>query len=401
MIFCPFFDLLHAVGILFAGGLVAISLFIYTQRPFAMVTPLSALQPLIATITGIVLYHCFLMYSIPLIGALCGVYFLATRRHDMPTLHAMACALCAALVLWVDYHRFNEKRELLKHNAHTLHGLIIDQKKWLATENGAVVTVSLSHIDYAPASGIFKFFAYIAPSLAVGDSAVFFKVTASADANKEKLLPYALRDHQIGICFTPYVYARKLPEKTYYGIWIAWWHSWREQLYTYIKSLLPDKVFTYFSALFFGNKDREDFLDIRAKFTRWGLTHYLARSGLHISLLISLWAGVLRFIPIPFPLKAIVLSIILFVYDHLSWASISFNRSLWLWFFYLGGWLSSNAASPIFGLIHLALAILLYNPWQAECLDFQLSFFLTMILMLYGHYKQQPFLLSSCVNKKK
>jgi len=95
------------------------------------------------------------------------------------------------------------------------------------------------------------------------------------------------------------------------------------------------------------------------------------------------------------------LCIVLFVYDRLSWASISFNRALWLWFFYLGGWLSNNAATPLFGFANIALAILLFNPWQAGCLDFQLSFFLTLVLMLYGYYKPHLFILSSCFTKKK
>ena len=140
---------------------------------------------------------------------------------------------------------------------------------------------------------------------------------------------------------------------------------------------------------------------MRLHFTRWGLTHYLARSGLHISILISLWLSALTLLPFGASLKALILGTILVLYDHLSWCSISFNRALWLWFLYIGSWLTQAQATPFVGLCNVLLILLLHNPWYAFCLDFQLSFFLTAVLMLLSYRREQSFLLSSCITKKK
>jgi predicted membrane metal-binding protein len=242
---------------------------------------------------------------------------------------------------------------------------------------------------------------YSNPFIEPGDYAIFFGTTLTTQNNKPELAGYAAREHLLGIQFCPYLKTKKIKTFTIYGQWIAYWHLARNTLYKKLEAILPAHVFTYLAALFLGNKNRDDFLAMRAKFTNWGLTHYLARSGLHISLLISLWIGALRCMPISLPIKGILLFSILCLYDHLSWANISFNRALWLWFFYLGSWLTDRIATPIFGFAHLTLLILLTNPWYAGCLDFQLSFFLTAVLMIYSYFRKQQFMLSSCVKKNK
>ncbi|MDQ5890388.1 MAG: competence protein ComEC [Candidatus Dependentiae bacterium] len=398
-------DVLHTVGFLLASGLIGTSFFIYTQTErvhVSILTPLSPLFSVGATLGGIGLYHMLSGYCFfALLAAIGFAWHAFYRTRNYIPLHAAACALCAVMTLCVDHHQFTEKKDLLLQGRHTLHGLVIDRKQWAHRLNATVITINLTHLDYAPTSGQFKFFVYTNPSITVGDYAIFFHTTASPAPQKKDFLSYALRDHSLGSCFTPILQARIFPTKSYYSRWISWWYIWRENLYRSLQETIPAIPFTYISALFFGNKECAEFLDIRAKFTRWGLTHYLARSGLHISLLITLWVGVFRFIPLPITLKAPILFAILFLYDHLSWASISFNRALWLWFFYLGSWLVKATATPLFGLSQLSLVILLYNPWQSGCLDFQLSFLLTMILMIYGYYHQQSFLLSYCAKKKK
>jgi len=165
-------------------------------------------------------------------------------------------------------------------------------------------------------------------------------------------------------------------------------HTWRAQLYQQMQNTLDAITDAHISALFWGNKTPSEYPNIRMHYVKWGLAHYLARSGLHISLLMGIWSTILRFVPLPQWCRALFLTGALSVYSLLSWPSISFNRAQLLWFLYLGGWILQKTATPLWGLAHIALCIVLTNPWQAGCLDFQLSFFLTFILMLYGYQKR-------------
>ena len=395
----------YTLCMIIAALLSASTLYFYTSYALnhaIKVTPLSLCTPLAAAITGILVY-----YALPL--GLVSLFLLSVAYHKInrPPLsrvlffHALACACCTLLTLSVDSARYALKQTLLQSGQHTLQGLVIENKKWLHSASGSALTVALTHIDYAPIEGLLKFFLYAHSSLKVGEYVKLFRVAMPAQEQKESLLAYAKRDHLLGMQCCPFIRVQKLALETIYSKWIAWWDAWRNTVYSKLAQSVPMTPFTYFSSLFFGNKNCIEYLPMRTHFTRWGLTHYLARSGLHISLLISLWIGVLRCIPGGRILHACLLGIILCLYDQLSWSSISFNRALWLWFFYLGSWFTHTIATPLFGLCHLTLTLLLHNPWYAQCLDFQLSFFLTFVLLLLRYCKHQVFLLSSCIIKKK
>lgn len=278
--------------------------------------------------------------------------------------------------------------------------MVIDITPTLLTPQRFITTVQLGDIKRQPEAGIIKFLTPKQPPFAVGDEGLFFNV--QFQTKTEKNVDFSLlRDHCFGICFAPYIKARIFKQRSLYGRWLHWWNARRSHVYKELQKTVPPKTFMYISSLFFGLKQGEKYLEMRAQFARWGLTHYLARSGLHISLLVSLWSVPLRFLPLSLSTKALIMLGVLFVYNQLSWANISFNRALWLWFFYLGSWLAGCVATPLFGFGQLLTAILLFNPWQACCLDFQLSFFLTFVLMLLGYLRKRTFALSYCITKKK
>jgi predicted membrane metal-binding protein len=298
--------------------------------------------------------------------------------------------------------RYTAKQNLLKKGSHSLQGFVCEIASWTGHSNGCIVTLQLTHIDHQSASGRLKCFLYTPFTAPIGSYVCVYRFSLPITTEQKSSLElYALRDHLLGNYYGPHIKIKILPITTLSTLWAAWWYTWRENLYKKLQTMLPQKTFSYFSSLFLGNKHCDDYTTMRLYFTRWGLTHYLARSGLHISILTSLWIAALTLLPLTHSLKAIILGSVLMLYNYLSWQSISFNRALWIWLLYVGSWLTSTYATPLVALCNITLLILLYNPWYALCADFQLSFFLTAVLMLLSYRREQSFLLSSCIAKKK
>lgn len=167
----------------------------------------------------------------------------------------------------------------------------------------------------------------------------------------------------------------------------------REEIIDHAKTKLSPDTFYLFSSLFLGNKH-----EIQKKtltpdhlahdFKKWGLSHYLARSGLHLVIFIFLWQTLLGHLPCAYWLKQIILLLITLLYALLSWNSISFMRALAT--FVLGKvyYISKRRSHVINSLSLISCAFLLYNPFYLFFLDFQLSFLLTFGLAWHNQMSQ-------------
>ncbi len=148
------------------------------------------------------------------------------------------------------------------------------------------------------------------------------------------------------------------------------------------QSLIPVAKSLY-ASLFLGNKTYTSscYESIKEQFRRWGLSHYLARSGLHLVLIVALWVWFFRIIAIPFLYKQLCIALLVMIYALLSWSSISFVRALSTFFL-------CKACSCIwyhyYNNLHLltitAFYLLIQNPLHIFYLDFQLSFGITFAL---------------------
>lgn len=150
------------------------------------------------------------------------------------------------------------------------------------------------------------------------------------------------------------------------------------------KKMLP-KTYTFFSSLFLGYKnDNRYFQVLKEHFKRWGLSHYLARSGLHLILFIALWQLLFRCIALPFVIKHLLLTIMIMLYFLLSWTSIPFTRSCLTYLGYVLGTLCNKQIEALHTLTVVVWIILLINPMYLFALDFQLSFGLTFALIWFS-----------------
>ena len=120
---------------------------------------------------------------------------------------------------------------------------------------------------------------------------------------------------------------------------------------------------------------------LRKIFNEWGISHYLARSGLHMILFILIWTMVLQFLPVHISVKRVAIAALCIIYSILTWPSISFCRSFFVFLLCQVGMIVNFQVNFLHLLTTTCLLILLFNPIQLFFLDFQLTFSLSFALV--------------------
>lgn len=163
---------------------------------------------------------------------------------------------------------------------------------------------------------------------------------------------------------------------------------WNIQTNTYqrLQQKIHPTVFTYFSLIFLGNTHHKSIDSMRNTFNYWGLSHYLARSGLHIVLFILIWTIFLQLIPISIRFKRGLLIIICVTYKLFSWASLPFTRAFYAFILTEMGKIFNLQTDFLHLLSIVCMTILLFNPMQLFFLDFQLTFALTFALAFVSKF---------------
>ena len=155
---------------------------------------------------------------------------------------------------------------------------------------------------------------------------------------------------------------------------------WKNYLYKKIKNKFSKKTFSYFSSIFLGNKSNNLNQKEKNYFMFWGISHYLARSGLHIAIFILIWDIILSLMPLYFFLKQIIFVSICLIYATISWSSISFLRALTVFLLYKIGKILNKQTNILYLLSITCMFYLCMNPYLLFFLDFQLSFGLTIAI---------------------
>ena len=114
-------------------------------------------------------------------------------------------------------------------------------------------------------------------------------------------------------------------------------------------------------------------------FKQWGISHYLARSGLHVVIFVMIWQTLLALLPLPLRTKNLFLILLIICYALLSWSSVSFERALLMFLLYRIACLLGYASHYIHV---ITLTTLRTYPQSIASLffDFQLSFGLPLPL---------------------
>jgi|GEM_PF-1673167 len=163
-------------------------------------------------------------------------------------------------------------------------------------------------------------------------------------------------------------------------------HAHSLKALTNLKLKMSAKTYALFSSIFLGIKmgSTATMRQLREQCSYWGIVHYLARSGLHVGLVIFIISLLLGLFPLPFYLKQFIGLVVILIYYLLTPPTISFIRALIIYLFYvLCIWWNKTIYS-LHILTLTCLIILLINPFQLLALDFQLTFFITYALIIFN-----------------
>jgi len=157
----------------------------------------------------------------------------------------------------------------------------------------------------------------------------------------------------------------------------------KQKIYQQLQAKMSPQSFTLLSSLFLGNRfiNKQKVDQLADQFKQWGISHYLARSGLHLTIFALIWYAFLRLLPIAFFFKQFLLLLLGITYFMLSWSSVSFLRAFYSFLLCSMGTLLGAFFGVRSQFLHtltlVTLFILFLSPAQLFFLDFQLSFLLT------------------------
>ncbi len=224
--------------------------------------------------------------------------------------------------------------------------------------------------------------------LCIGDNIMLTNIQFKKPKNKDFAL-YLIKQKIIATLFINQVaYTLRHRPSFSFNRWIF---NQRKQLFDNIRKKMSSKTFILFSSLFLGNRAtfKEKIQSLTEQFKKWGISHLLARSGIHLTIFIFTWKTILYLLPFSFILKQYILTILSMIYFFFSWPSISFARAFSIYLLYQ---LCNIAKKPIH-FLHLffltCFLFLILNPMQLFFLDFQLSFSLTFVLAWFNQLYQR------------
>lgn len=337
---------------------------------------------LCAFIFGISL-HTYYIFLIPLsIGA--GLFILFQYQRQF---FATLCIMVALGTLGHQGYAYLYERAAatIPTTPTTLTGTVTDIQKTSHRIFKNLVVVALDTIDGESTSWFNphnKIHIYVTayPSIEVDDVITLENVLCKKPPHSS-YRGHLMREQTIATVFTPKLVPTALSKSTFsFKRWVYNTKIATTRRATH--ALLPVTQSLY-ASLFLGNKTytHSCYESIKEQFRRWGLSHYLARSGLHLVLIVALWVWFFRIIPMPFIYKQLSIASLVMLYAILSWSSISFIRALSTFFLCK---LCSCIWHHPYNNLHLltvtAFYLLIQNPLHVFYLDFQLSFGMTFAL---------------------
>lgn len=326
------------------------------------------------------------------IAASCLLVMSARLARTSIQIAASITLSIAAGILAFTLHMYLFKKNQLQLSGHYLYlvGIVTDKKILAHTRYQEFLTVKLEggkHEKLFTGQRLdaqIGVYSQCTSNTSLGDKILLKKISIKPTSKTISPDDVSLAKQNIAATiFISNTWQCRILEKEHNSIWFKLW-EWREKTYNrLIKKLSPING-AYVGLLFFGNKQHTAITQLQDVFSYWGLSHYLARSGLHIVLLISMWFIFLRFIPIHIKLKNLILCLFLILYLICSWDSTSFLRALFVFLLTQGGLWLERETETLYLLSIICIGMTLHNPLLIFYLDFQLTFGLTFGLLSFS-----------------
>lgn len=158
-----------------------------------------------------------------------------------------------------------------------------------------------------------------------------------------------------------------------------WIHTQKHRVLDALRTKMSKKNFTVAALTFYGSHDTSHYYmqHIKEGCRRWGVSHLLARSGLHLVIFVMLWQWILQILPVRYRLKQLLMLVLGISYYLFSWPGVAFNRAFLTFLAHKTGNLFYLQTDLMHLLTIVCFIVLLCNPTQLLFLDFQLTFGLT------------------------
>lgn len=355
---------------------------------FIRISPPVSVMLCAAWACGIVALHSGILLALELCITCTGIAWIALRRYTKLTINKQTFALCAITMLLgaLRYHNIRSSWQLahsacMNHN-HPLIIQIID----IAPGKGSyphVITGRITHHAENPdgARGWnILMYTMQAPACCVSDICRLNVLRCSPIDSSTEYGLYLEKEGIVSVSFLQRCALQNI-ERPSFSLRRSCWRT-RNRIVRSLKEKMSPHVHALATSLVVGNGllDRSMLSEMRSSFNQWGIVHQLARSGLHIVILIGLWQKCIGFLVHNIFLQQLIMFLLMIGYAALSCATISFVRAIASYILATVALLGAQQQDALHSVFFIALFALLTQPLYLFALDFQLSFLLTAAL---------------------
>lgn len=337
-------------------------------------------------IVGITFHTLLIPFLIIFLLTLLSFVCAYSKRTSFPK-QLLICSFFSLAGAWLhqkEWHDYNEFYAAIDNKKITITGTVIDLNEAIINhQNTTAITLLANTIATSSATQksnkLFVFYTKNNKSIEVGDIVTFYRISCKKPSS-EDFQRYQIKEQIRATIFDNNV----VYSIDYHPVWSArnWLWNQKKRLLDSIQNKLSPACFRFFSSLFLGNRTciKNELEETNEQFKTWGISHFLARSGLHLVLFIFIWQTLFCIIPLPLLIKQIIILLISCIYFILTWTSAPFTRSFAFFLFNKICLLSKIPFHLLHYLTLVCFLFLLYCPLYIFFLDFQLSFALTFAL---------------------
>lgn len=338
-----------------------------------------------------IIFHANLSFLLITFGLLL-CYSLCAYSKQLPfPKQLLLCSFFAyagAFLCQKEIHHYDDFYTFVDNQKITITGTVIDKNETTVHyKKTIVITLAIDTIATElctkKSNKLLMFYTESNNNAVVGDNVTFFNMRCKKPSS-ESFQQYQIKEQIVATVFD------NAPQYTInnHPTWSLRYWIWnqKKRLLDGLSNKLSPNGFRFFSSLFLGNRAciKTELQETNEQFKTWGISHFLARSGLHLALFIFIWQAIFCVVPLPLIIKQIIISLLSCIYFILTWTSAPFTRSFAL---FLLSKLCLITKTP-FHLLHyltvVCLCFLFYCPLYLFFLDFQLSFALTFSLAWFN-----------------
>ena len=296
------------------------------------------------------------------------------------------CMLSTATLYQLPIFALNALHTTYKNTPLTLHGKTQDVRA-----EGNTTVISLSNVSLTSNQETFSvpWFSraqiHLVPAQNIPLKSNFSINNISVKPLSLDLQNYQFKEHLIGFFF-PKKNTASYDQKTQQLP--SWFDIQKERLESIVASNFSQTTSMLAKSIFLGQAQSLN-NKTRILFEQWGISHYLARSGLHLVVLAALIIWLLGFCPLPLFVTRFIALAITILYHTLTAPSVSFLRAFMMNLALGGSFLLGTTPNALHVFSVVTLITILANPFVVFHADFQLSFGISGALIFVFNQMQR------------